>query len=71
MARIRIARAEEHEVQNYKVKLLYDDEGHVVGAIVELPRTFRQVYIAVNEEVKIKLPRHVKKFLSKHGFRVS
>ncbi len=69
--RIQIARKEEHSVGNYKVILVYDIEGKVVGAFIYSPRGLKPIYIAIHEEVRMKLPRHVKTFLSKHGFKVA
>ncbi len=68
--RIHVARREEHVVGRYRVTLLYDAEGKVLGALVHSPRTMRPIYIALNEPVNVKLPKQVRSFLSKLGFKV-
>ncbi len=69
--RIQIARREEHEVGKYRVTVLYDVEGKVVGALIQSPRATKPLYIAVNEPVTLKLPKQVRNFLAKLGFKVS
>ncbi|HID41005.1 MAG TPA: hypothetical protein EYP33_02485 [Pyrodictium sp.] len=71
MVLLQIARREEHQVGKYRVTLLYDSEGRIVGAIIEGPRLSKPVYIAVNEQTTPKIPKQVKKFLAKHGFKVA
>ncbi len=66
----RIARREEHMVGKYRVTLLYTEDGKLLGALVEGPRLTRPVYIALQEETSPKIPKPVKKFLSKYGFKV-
>ncbi|ALL00733.1 hypothetical protein Pyrde_0683 [Pyrodictium delaneyi] len=71
MVLLQIARREEHQVGKYRVTLLYDSEGRVVGALIEGPRLSKPVYIAVHEQTAPKIPKQVKKFLAKHGFKVA
>ena len=68
--RVQIARREEHEIGKYRVTLLYDVENRVVGALIQTPRSTKPIYIAVNEPVNVKLPKQVRAFLAKAGFRV-
>ena len=67
----RIARKEEPTVQKYKITLFYDDNDKLIGALIETPRTLRRIYIALDENVKVKLPKSVKKVLLKYGFKIS
>ena len=66
----RITRREEHMVGKYRVTLLYTEGDKLLGAIIEGPRLSRPIYIAAQEETSPKIPKPVKKFLSKHGFKV-
>jgi hypothetical protein len=65
-----IAKREEHMVGKYRVTLLYTEDSRILGAIIEGPRLSRPIYIAAQEEASPKIPKPVKKFLSKHGFKV-
>ena len=61
---------EEITIGKYVVKLVRKN-GELIGAIVYGPRLAREIYISRNERVRIpKLPRNVKKFLSKNNFHV-
>jgi L-amino acid N-acyltransferase YncA len=66
----KITRREEHTIGKYKVTLLYTEGDQLLGAIVEGPRLSRPVYIAAREESSPKIPKPVKKFLSKYGFKL-
>ena len=66
----RIARREEHTVGKYRVTLLYTEDGRLIGAVIEGPRLSKPIYIAAQEEASPKIPKPVKKFLAKHGFKV-
>ncbi|ABM80007.1 hypothetical protein [Hyperthermus butylicus] len=67
---LHIARREEHQVGKYRVTLLYTEDGSIVGAIVEGPRLSRPVYIAAQEKSSPRIPKQVKKFLAKYGFKL-
>ena len=67
---LHIAKREEHQVGKYRVTLLYTGDGKVVGAIIEGPRLSRPVYIAIHEESSPRIPKQVKKFLTKYGFKL-
>lgn len=58
-------------VYGYRVTYLRDEQGNVIGAIVEGPRLSRPVYLPKSTPVKVKLPENVKKALLKAGFQVS
>ncbi|MET1101941.1 MAG: hypothetical protein ABWW69_05660 [Pyrodictiaceae archaeon] len=68
--KVHIARRDEEIIGRYKVTILYDAEDKILGAIVEHPRAARPVYLAINEEIRIKLPRQVKSYLKKLGFKI-
>ncbi|HIP65516.1 MAG TPA: hypothetical protein EYH08_03195 [Pyrodictium sp.] len=68
--RTHIAKREQHQIGKYKVTLMYDENGKIIGALIEGPRMTRPVYIAATEKTKLKLPKQVAKFLQKHGFSI-
>ncbi len=70
MALLQIRERRTEQVGRYRVTLLIDAEGRVVGALVEGPRLLRPVYVAVNEASAPKLPKTVKRYLRRLGFRV-
>ena len=70
MALVEAARREEHTVGKYKITLLRDPDGRIIGALIEGGRLTRPVYIAYGENVHYKLPKNVKKFLQRHGFHI-
>ncbi len=70
MALVEAAAREEHQVGKYRVTLFRDAEGRIIGALVEGPRLPRPVYIAYSEAVRHRLPKTIKKFLRRFGFRV-
>ncbi len=68
--RVYIIDKEEYRVGRYKITLLIDQEHRIVGALVEAPRRSKPIYIAYNEDSKIRLPKEVIKFLASKGFKV-
>jgi hypothetical protein len=68
--RIHVARREEHTVGKYRVVILYDAEGKILGALIQSPRATKPLYIAANESINVKLPKTVRTFLAKMGFRI-
>lgn len=70
MALLMAARREEHIIGKYKVTILYDHEGRVIGALIEGGRLTKPLYIAARESATPRLPKQVLKFLAKHGFNV-
>ena len=68
--RVQVARRDEYTVGKYRVTILYDAEGKAIGAIIQSPRSTKPIYIAVQEPVTVKLPKQVKSFLAKYGFKV-
>jgi len=67
---IHIAKRETHEIGKYRITLLYDDKGNLLGALIDGPKMSKPLYIAHQEEVILKLPKQVIKFLNKQGFKV-
>lgn len=65
------AAKEEHMVGKYRVVLLLDENGNPIGAIIEGPRLTRPVYIAASETSAPKIPKAVRRFLRKRGFKVA
>ena len=65
-----IAKKEEHTIGKYKVTLLYNEKGKILGALIDGPKISKPIYIAHQEEIIIKLPKQVIKFLNKQGFKV-
>jgi len=70
MALLMAARREEHVIGKYKVTILYDHEGRIIGALIEGGRLTKPLYIAAREPATPKLPKQVLRFLAKHGFNV-
>ncbi len=68
--RVQVVRRDEHVVGKYRVTLLYDSDGRLLGAMIQSPRSTKPIYVAVNEPVTVKLPKNVKSFLAKMGFKV-
>jgi len=70
VALLQIREKRVEQVGRYRVTLLVDAEGRIVGALVEGPRLLRPVYVAVNETAAPKLPKTVKRYLRRLGFRL-
>ena len=68
--KIHIARRDEETIGKYKITILYDTEDNILGAIIEAPRAARPIYLAIHEEVRVKLPKQIRTYLRKLGFKV-
>ncbi len=58
--------------QGYRITFVRDENGEIIGALVEGPRIPRPLYIPKEPSAKysVKLPEHLKRFLSKEGFKL-
>ena len=70
MALLQIQEKRTEKVGRYTVTLLYSTEGKLIGALVEGPRLPRPVYIAIEETTAPKIPKTVKKYLRRLGFKI-
>ncbi len=70
MALLQIRERRVEQVGRYRVTLLLDQEGRVIGALVEGPRLSKPVYIAAEETSAPKIPKTVKRYLRRLGFRI-
>ncbi|MET1128605.1 MAG: hypothetical protein ABWW70_04740 [Thermoproteota archaeon] len=70
MFQMQSARREEINAGSYKLTIIYDSTGRVVGAVIEGPRLARPIYIAARERVILKLPKSVRKILRRYGFNI-
>jgi len=71
MALLQIRERRVEQVGRYRVTLLLDEQGKPVGALVEGPRLARPVYIGVEESASPKIPKSVKRYLRRLGFKVT
>lgn len=64
---------EQLKAHGYRIKLVKDSGGDIVGALVEGPRMLRPVYVPKNpaSPVRVNLPESVKSVLRKKGFQVA
>jgi hypothetical protein len=70
MALLQIQERRTEQVGKYRVTLLIDGEGRVIGALVEGPRLPRPVYIGREETTAPRIPKQVKKYLRRLGFKI-
>jgi hypothetical protein len=70
MFQIQSARREEIEAGSYRLTIIYDGAGRVVGVVIEGPRLARPIYIAARERVTLKLPKSIRKILRRYGFNI-
>jgi len=71
MALLQIRERRVEQVGKYRVTLLYSGTGNIIGALVEGPRLPRPVYIAVEETAAPRIPKAVKKYLRRLGFKIT